>query len=99
LYPFFKLDNLQKSAAIYLTKHASNVVKSKNQPLINKTAEKILSLLANYKINIKIKSLTARALELIITNDKAKIIRMAFEPNLLNELAQIEQQSDDKINF
>jgi hypothetical protein len=35
----------------------------------------------------------------MITADKAKIIRSAFEPNLLGLLAQTEQQTDDTINF
>lgn len=35
----------------------------------------------------------------MMSADKAKIIRGAFEPNLLALLAQTEQQADDMINF
>ena len=38
MFIIISLVNLQKSAAVYLNKHASNVVKSKNQQLINNTA-------------------------------------------------------------
>jgi hypothetical protein len=35
----------------------------------------------------------------MISADKAKIIRAAFEPNLVGLLIQTEQQTDDQINF
>lgn len=35
----------------------------------------------------------------MISADKAKIIRTAFEPNLMGLLIQTEQQTDDHINF
>lgn len=79
---------MQKAAAVYLHKHATNVCKAKNQQLINMTAEKILKLLTSYKIHINLKVHITKALEYMITADKAKIIRLAFEPNLLSLLSQ-----------
>jgi hypothetical protein len=35
----------------------------------------------------------------MVSADKTKIIRSAFEPNLLTMLIQTEQQTDDMINF
>lgn len=35
----------------------------------------------------------------MVVNDKTKIIRSAFEPNLIALLSQAEQQTDDLINF
>lgn len=82
-----------------MNKHANNVVKSKNQQLINKTAEKILKLIANYKIDSKHKIHISRALEYMVSLDKSKIIRSAFEPNLVAMLLQAEQDKDENVNF
>jgi hypothetical protein len=55
--------------------------------------------LTGFKINIKHKVHITKALEYMISVDKAKIIRAAFEPNLVGLLIQAEQQTDDQINF
>jgi hypothetical protein len=79
---------MQKAAAVYFHKQATNISKVKNQQLINMTAENILKLLTSYKIHISLKVHITKALEYMLTADKAKIIRLAFEPNLLSLLSQ-----------
>ena len=69
---------MQKSAAVYLNKHAKNVVMTKNQQLVNKTAEAILKLLTSYKITCRNKSHITMALDFLLSADKTKIIRAAF---------------------
>lgn len=93
------LGNFQKAGALYLNKHAKNIIKMKDQQLLCKTTEKILSLLTNFKINHYHKSNICRALEYLLTSDKSKILRSKLEPNIISLLNLADQQTDDQVNF
>lgn len=55
--------------------------------------------MASFKINIKLKIHISRALEFMVSTDKSKILRGAFEPNLINLLLETENQGDESVNF